>query len=408
MTNTINEIIGPIYYGIATYIKKHPYLANSIGYGVLLLVPIFSFYMLSTENYPLSNMKQLIYILSLGLSAYIWLYIFVGKTFTDTKYSLHITGILALLFLAGLIYLSIELSASSMSSVNIIMNLIIALGIIVGLAILFLMFYRYLRNLDGMAGFIISLIFYIPCLFIDLFRYLTNEVATTHKMIYYLFVAEIVLILLYFYLPDLLKKVVISNGKQLLEGAAFLDIEKVVASSDQLQATPISISNNDVPTAAKNYALSMWIYLDGQPKNFNSYNKETVIFNYGDGKPKITYVNNLDDPAQKDKVNVYFTNSPNSLKTHYGLSITKQKWNNFVFNYSSQRVDLFVNGTLEKTFEFSNNMPVYIPSDKIVVGATDGLDGAICNIKYYPTNLTKFEIANTYNILMNKNPPVNI
>jgi hypothetical protein len=69
-------------------------------------------------------------------------------------------------------------------------------------------------------------------------------------------------------------------------------------------------------------------------------------------------------------------------------------------------VDLFVNGKLEKTLEFSNNLPIYSSSDEIIVGNENGLDGAICNVQYFNVPLTNTDIANLYNLNMLKNPPV--
>jgi hypothetical protein len=42
----------------------------------------------------------------------------------------------------------------------------------------------------------------------------------------------------------------------------------------------------------------------------------------------------------------------------------------------------------------------------VTIGEDNGLDGAICNVKYYKNPLTKYEITNSYNLLMYKNPPI--
>jgi hypothetical protein len=195
-----------------------------------------------------------------------------------------------------------------------------------------------------------------------------------------------------------------SNGTQLLENAVFLDSETEIGNALQVKKQPMEGSK---PVFSTNYALSMWVYLDVQSKNFQAYGKETTIFDYGNGKPKLTYVNHVDDPEQKDKVNIYFTNST-TQKPSLEITLPKQKWNQIVFNYSTQRVDVFINGSLERTFEFTDNLPTYAVYDKFVTGANHGLDGAICNVKYYPNVLSKFEITNSYNLLMNKNPPIHI
>lgn len=405
MTNILNEVIRPIYDNISRYISNDYF--KKFGWVLLVVTPFYFFYQLSNEKEKMSNTRILMYIFSIGLPFYIMAYLLIGNIFVEENYSAVLTGLFAVLFIAGVAYLSVHLSARSMSTVYIIMNIIISISILIGLAMIFLIFKHQLKSLTGMPGIIVSLIFYIPCLCIDFFHYLYGEVVTTPKMIYYLFLAEIGLLFAYVYLPDLFKKIINSSGKQLLEGTVFLDTEKVIATADMLVSTPNDVFNQNKPIFDKNYAISMWVYLDNQAKNFNAYSKETVLFDYGDGKPKITYVNNVDDSKQKDKLNVYFTDISNR-KSYYELTIPKQKWNQIVFNYSSQRADLFINGDLVRTFEFSDNLPTYKPSDKIVVGSNNGLDGAICNVKFYNHPLTKFEIANTYNLLRNKNPPVNI
>jgi hypothetical protein len=78
-----------------------------------------------------------------------------------------------------------------------------------------------------------------------------------------------------------------------------------------------------------------------------------------------------------------------------------------VFNYTSNGVDLFINGKIERTLTYDNNnlLPQYHLTDVIKIGGNKGLNGAISNVKYYKKPLTQFEIANNYNLLMYKNPP---
>ena len=152
----------------------------------------------------------------------------------------------------------------------------------------------------------------------------------------------------------------------------------------------------------QNYAFSMWTYLNSQTKNFVGNTNESQIFNYGDGKPKLTFFN---DSTGKNVYRIYFTNT--SLKQpYYEFTMPLQKWNNLVINFTSTQADLFVNGKLEKTYLFNENPPNYTPTDFVVIGEDNGgLDGAICNIVYYPTNISIIEIANNYNLLSLRNPP---
>jgi hypothetical protein len=127
------------------------------------------------------------------------------------------------------------------------------------------------------------------------------------------------------------------------------------------------------------------------------YAKETPIFNYGNGLPKLTYIKK-EEHNNKDVLKVYFTNVGND--NSYNVEIDVQKWNQFVFNYTSDSVDLFVNGNLEKTFRFKDDTrPLYSANDLIVIGSTDGVDGAISNIQYHIGNQTRSQIVNSYNLL---------
>ena len=222
---------------------------------------------------------------------------------------------------------------------------------------------------------------------------------------YYLFLTEVVLIFLYNYLPSIINKIALKKGIPLLEGSAFLDIEKPIASSYDLKFNKLGDEINSPVVYRNNYSLSMWIMLNNHSENKLPYAKETSIFNYGNGVPKITYVKK-EDHNVKDVIKVYFTNACDN--NSYTVEIDPQKWNQLVFNYDSNSVDLFLNGNLEKTFKYDYyNRPVYSADDVIIVGSNDGLDGAISNIQYYTTKQTRSQITNSYNLLVKKNPPTN-
>ena len=83
-----------------------------------------------------------------------------------------------------------------------------------------------------------------------------------------------------------------------------------------------------------------------------------------------------------------------------------QKWNQLTFVYDNNSVDIFVNAKLTKSLKFDIEHHNFDNTDKIVIGDKD-LDGSICNIMYYDQILTPYEITLYYNLLINKNPPVN-
>jgi len=161
---------------------------------------------------------------------------------------------------------------------------------------------------------------------------------------------------------------------------------------------------------SKNYSISMWIYLNQQTHLFNGNRKNINIFSYGnleDMKPGISYNNNKKKTENKDIYTITFTGPSYNKQNFYNVELTSQKWNYFVFNYKNNSVDLFINGNLERTFMFNNQFPNYNSTDLFTIGDKNGLNGAIGNIGYYVKPLTSFQIVDTYNLLMDKNPPRN-
>jgi len=244
-------------------------------------------------------------------------------------------------------------------------------------------------------------LFYIPCLLIDFFNYIRREFALTHNVIYIMFVVEVILILLYIYIPKLVNIIASNDGYALLKDSMFLDSQQILTFNPQQIQTSLS---DDQLNKNQTYTFSMWVFLNEQPNNYSSYSNERTIFDYGNGKPKLTYYNNIASDKDKDKYIIYFTNNTAGIMKHE-ITLPSQKWNNIVFNYLSPKVDLYINGVLERSFNFANNMPTYNPSDLVIVGSNDGLDGAMCNIRYYATPLTSSQISNNYNLLMFQNPP---
>jgi hypothetical protein len=79
-----------------------------------------------------------------------------------------------------------------------------------------------------------------------------------------------------------------------------------------------------------------------------------------------------------------------------------QKWNNIVINYTDGYMDVFLNGTLVGS---RRGVVPYMALDNIVAGATDGLNGGICNVTYSQQTLSKKEIVLAYKSLRDKEQP---
>ena len=95
----------------------------------------------------------------------------------------------------------------------------------------------------------------------------------------------------------------------------------------------------------------------------------------------------------------YTTKNKTEQEETIKIQVPNQKWNHFFFNYNGTNMDLYVNGILVRNVQF-NNMPIYNLTDQVVIGSTiqSGLNGAICEVIYYNTTISPFQIANIYNI----------
>jgi hypothetical protein len=236
---------------------------------------------------------------------------------------------------------------------------------------------------------------------------MTEQLKITSPFVIVLFGLEILLILLYIFLPMLFKKLNKSKTNLVLlqNEPVFLN-KKMQIGSDKMEQIHNNPNRNLLESGySTNYSFSMWIFINPQNMSNRAYSNETEIFNYGYGdevKPRITY---LYDKDGSDIYKVYCSNKNYPIQ----FTVTSQKWNQFVFNYNynDSVVDIFINGNLERSVSFNEtSIPNYDPSDIITVGSDKGLVGAICNVTYRSVPLTKKQIANSYNLLMNANPPI--
>jgi len=242
-------------------------------------------------------------------------------------------------------------------------------------------------------------------LFFYVFSFI-NEFKLTTSPVLILFVVELLLLLVYLYIPKLINHISSKEGIPVLEGSVFLNSPNTFSLGGRniMPDMDIQLAGNINKTPFQDYAISMWTYVNAHSTNKIAYNKESIVFDYGKGKPKVTYFPG-DNPDAAPVYRIYFTTQDKD-SSFYELKLPMQRWNNLVFNYSSTHADLFVNGHLERTFSFANGkMPIIKPADVITTGSVDGLHGAISNIRYYLTPLSKHRIANMYNIFMKKTPP---
>jgi len=351
-----------------------------------------------------SNVSTMILSILIGVGYF--MFTTLQPTLKEDFVSIAFTGGIYLI-VAILIYTFVKVDAVTFSLFAYSITIVLSLIFITGLALFFYIFSNYLKSFTGFTGFLIHFLFYIPCLLISFVNYIVNEFNLTTKPVFILFILEILLLLLYIYIPQFITHISSKEGIPILEDSVFLNYQQSfpMKNHTKLPDMELQIAGNTKETVIRNYAISMWTYVN----KHSSGQTETDIFNYGNGKPKVTYYRYDNNDNTADKYRIYFTNESDGIDTtkpYYDISLPMQRWNNLVFNYSSTHADLFVNGYLERTFKFSNEkIPSYSPSDMITVGSDNGIHGAISNIRYYPTTLSKHRISNMYTIFMKKTPP---
>jgi hypothetical protein len=298
------------------------------------------------------------------------------------------------------LYSKIKITQSIAQVSNIGIVLVGLLIFLVGLAIFYKLFLNYLNRQTGWLGFVIQFLFYLPCLIVDFIQY---QYTNTSTVVFVLFIFEILLILSYIYIPILIEKLSISsNNIDLLKKSTFLNQSMTLTENQTFQVP--SLTKGEF-AFRKNYAFSMWIYINTSESSSFPKSNRINIFDFGNGKPSISYRGD----NQEGKYQIQYSNNNSVEPSVYYVDIPSQKWNYVVFNIDNNVIDFFVNGSLVKsTITNNNNVASFSVLDNVTIGQDNGVEGAICNIKYYTTPMTKHEIANSYNLLMYKNPPVQL
>ena len=191
--------------------------------------------------------------------------------------------------------------------------------------------------------FLLNIIFYIPCLFIDIIDFIRYQLKITTKTVWLILIIQIILILLRIFIPylyGLYKKYMLPvNSVIIEEGPIYLNNEKTVGVFQNL---------NDIDSIRNyNFAISCRLWINPQPSSTSeAYNKKTSLLNYGDIVNIYHYNNKIQIyAATTNKKNSI--NSPNKLiKVYEDNNILYQRWNNIVINNFGGTLDVFINNKL--------------------------------------------------------------
>ena len=201
----------------------------------------------------------------------------IGEDYESTNLFFKVAGVALVLVLMfyGLSYVFSKMPAYS----GTISYLLYAISGFTLLAIGSRMFVQYLSRLTGWGGFIAQLIFYIPCMLYDGVYWTMEQIKMTSWTVYVLMAIELMVILLYYYLPTLVKTAASDpkNADILVGGnAVYLNKGKqTLISADMLKST------GEATAYRRNYCLSMWVYINPQSPSSIAYSKESEILNYG-------------------------------------------------------------------------------------------------------------------------------
>jgi len=314
--------------------------------------------------------------------------------FDYMKYS----GIIIVFILLIYLFNTLVLSSQIVYLATAFIQLIIFLMVIVALAIIYKVGYNILYKIEGWPGFIINLIFYIPCMVLDLLEYIKNDFKQAPKAVYVLLIIELILGLLYIYIPKFMNVVSKSlsnkDGKVVLMEPLSINKLSKLSSYVDLQQSKITDKTQIINNK---FAISAWVYVVSLEPTHSPYNTDATIFEFSDYHPRVIY------NGAKGKFKAFFNRSK-SIEFDMPL----QKWNHVVFNYTKSNADLFINGELKGSALRDPDNENLTIGDVITVGQTDGLSGGICNLVYFSHPLIAYEIKTMYAINKDKDPPINL
>ena len=225
--NNASKNIDNFFTYLTTNSKAFGLLELTIFIILLLLFYVFNIFNIST-NYP--SLVQ--FFLLITTFVMIVSFFFVKERgnfktpYLSTYLSKSFSTILAIIICVIILMLIFWL-ISNINSLHTITIFIISILAIFGLlSLIYLTFKKTIDKLINKHNLFIQLItnifFYIPCLFVKFIEYIKFEYKITSSTVWIIFLIELLLISLYFILPIIWSKIVISDGIQLLKDPVYL------------------------------------------------------------------------------------------------------------------------------------------------------------------------------------------
>jgi hypothetical protein len=227
----------------------------------------------------------------------------------------------------------------------------------------------------------------------NVMRYLKNQWNITTNTSWVILGLEAILLIGYFTLPALIKRLVHHDSHLLVSQETPLYINKKhnIGSYNQLYRSKRFPNYH--------YTLHTEFYINKSPgsspssslisnknesypcKNILSYGKSPIVC-YHSEKNTLTITSMIGD-GHGDKKEII-------LLQNYQVPL--QTWNKLVIQYDSGIMDIFINNELLSS---TKGVMAYMKYDSITVGQENGLDNgsAIRNVQYYNRNLTTMEMS---------------
>ena len=300
----------------------------------------------------------------------------------------------------------LKLQSMSLQVITFI-NFILAIGLIALIMVIFNLNMQTLNvqfntNSQGGIGFIFSfivkVILYIPCLFIDMANAVAEQfnIAKKQHIVMIILAIEVLLIASKFLLPVAFDKVVNYDGVVITDKVYPMEMKTRV----------------DIPQILllekkrTNYGVSCWVYIHPVPDNTNeAYVENTSLVNFG-GVPNIlfnaqkgtlSFAVDVNDVGGAKKIFI-FPNEDNMRE----IKVLYSRWNHVFVNFTDGNMDIFMNGVLVTSA--AEVIPLNNPKS-IHIGSYPGIYGEACSLVYYKKPLLAENIRIIYESLKNFNPP---